>query len=173
MYNYNDNELLYLIREKHDDALDIMFLKYSPLIKTRISKFRIQKDYEDFYQEGLIALNIAISRYIDLYDKTFNKYFDLILQRKFIQILKKETNNFYNVVYFDELNFIHEEKEKYTSNKTYQIGMLSDFEKHIFKFYSEYNLKAGEIANKLNIDVRRVYNALNRIKKKIRDQQHL
>ena len=173
MYNYNDNELLYLIREKHDDALDIMFLKYSPLIKTRISKFRIQKDYEDFYQEGLIALNIAISRYIDLYDKTFNKYFDLILQRKFIQILKKETNNFYNVVYFDELNFIHEEKEKYTSNKTYQIGMLSDFEKHIFKFYSEYNLKAGEIANKLKIDVRRVYNALNRIKKKIRDQQHL
>ena len=173
MYNYNDNELLYLIREKHDDALDIMFLKYSPLIKTRISKFRIQKDYEDFYQEGLIALNIAISRYIDLYDKTFNKYFDLILQRKFIQILKKETNNFYNVVYFDELNFIHEEKEKYTSNKKYQIGMLSDFEKHIFKFYSEYNLKAGEIANKLNIDVRRVYNALNRIKKKIRDQQHL
>ena len=173
MYNYNDNELLYLIREKHDDALDIMFLKYSPLIKTRISKFRIQKDYEDFYQEGLIALNIAISRYIDLYDKTFNKYFDLILQRKFIQILKKETNNFYNVVYIDELNIIHEEKEKYTSNKTYQIGMLSDFEKHIFKFYSEYNLKAGEIANKLNIDVRRVYNALNRIKKKIRDQQHL
>lgn len=173
MFNYNDNELLYLIREKEDEALEIMFLKYSPLIKSRISKFRIQKDFEDFYQEGLIALNIAISRYIDLYNKTFNKYFDLILQRKFIQILKKETNNFYNVIYFDELNFIYEESDKYTITRKYQTGMLSDFEKDIFEFYSKEALKAGEIAEKLNIDVRRVYNALNRIKKKIRNQQEL
>ena len=173
MYNYNDNELLYLIREKEDEALEIMFLKYSPLIKSRISKFRLQKDFEDFYQEGLIALNLAISRYIDLYNKTFNKYFDLILQRKFIQILKKETNNFYNVVYFDEINFIHEENTNYVNERKYQLGMLSDFEKNVFSFYSKDDLKAGEIADKLNIDVRRVYNALNRIKKKIRDQQQV
>lgn len=173
MLNYNDNELLYLIREKEDAALEIMFSKYTPLIKARISKFRIKKDFDDFFQEGLIALNVAISRYIDLYNKTFNKYFDLILQRKFIQILKKETNNFYNVVYFEELNFLHEEAEKYVSPRKYQIGMLSDFEKNIFSSYANENLKAGEIAQKLNIDVRRVYNALNRIKKKIRDQQKI
>ena len=35
MYQYNDYELLYLIRENCEVALDIMFSKYVPLIKSR------------------------------------------------------------------------------------------------------------------------------------------
>ena len=97
IYNYNDYELLYLIREKSDEALEIMYRKYTPLIRKRILDFRIQVNHEDFFQEGLLALDIAIRRYIDLYDKTFNKYFDLILQRRFIQILRKQEKHYYNV----------------------------------------------------------------------------
>ena len=36
----NDNELIYLIREGNEEALEIMFLKYEPLIKSKIIKFR-------------------------------------------------------------------------------------------------------------------------------------
>ena len=30
--SYNDNELIYLIRENDDDSLDILFKKYRPII---------------------------------------------------------------------------------------------------------------------------------------------
>lgn len=43
MYKYNDYELLYLIQEMDDEALDIMLKKYIPLIKARIKAFRIKK----------------------------------------------------------------------------------------------------------------------------------
>ena len=40
-YHYNDNELLYLIREKEDSALEIIYQKYTPMIKKRIGDFKI------------------------------------------------------------------------------------------------------------------------------------
>ena len=113
IYNYNDYELLYLIREKSDEALEIMYRKYTPLIRKRILDFRIQVNHEDFFQEGLLALDIAIRRYIDLYDKTFNKYFDLILQRRFIQILRKQEKHYYNVYNLESPEMLYEETEQY------------------------------------------------------------
>ena len=51
MYKYNDYELLYLIYEMDDTALDIMFRKYISLIKARIKAFRIKpSNREDFLQ---------------------------------------------------------------------------------------------------------------------------
>ena len=41
-YHYNDNELLYLIREKEDSALEIIYQKYTPMIKKRIGDFKIK-----------------------------------------------------------------------------------------------------------------------------------
>ena len=46
-YKYNDNELLYLIREGTIEAEDILYDKYIFLIKKRISSFKIQKRYKD------------------------------------------------------------------------------------------------------------------------------
>ena len=41
-YHYNDNELLYLISEKEDSALEIIYQKYTPMIKKRIGDFKIK-----------------------------------------------------------------------------------------------------------------------------------
>ena len=88
---YNDNELLYLMREGSIEAEEIIYKKYIFLIHKRISTFKIQKRYrDDFFQEGLMCLNVAINTYCDMYKKSFNKFFDLILQRKFIALLKKD-----------------------------------------------------------------------------------
>ena len=130
IYNYNDYELLYLIREKSDEALEIMYRKYTPLIRKRILDFRIQVNHEDFFQEGLLALDIAIRRYIDLYDKTFNKYFDLILQRRFIQILRKQEKHYYNVYNLESPEMLYEETEQYDYTPVdLPLGSLSEFER--------------------------------------------
>jgi len=43
IYKYNDYELLYLIYEKQDEALELMFKKYESLIRTRIQKLSHKK----------------------------------------------------------------------------------------------------------------------------------
>ena len=49
---YNDNELLYLISEKDEVALEIMMNKYEPLIKSMLVRYKIKsKNFEDFYQK--------------------------------------------------------------------------------------------------------------------------
>ena len=38
----NDNELLYLIREGNEQALEIMYKKYIPLMEGKLNKFNIE-----------------------------------------------------------------------------------------------------------------------------------
>ena len=170
IYNYNDYELLYLIREKSDEALEIMYRKYTPLIRKRILDFRIQVNHEDFFQEGLLALDIAIRRYIDLYDKTFNKYFDLILQRRFIQILRKQEKHYYNVYNLESPEMLYEETEQYDYTPVdLPLGSLSEIKKEVFETFKTKALKPKEVAKILNVDIRSVYNAFSRIKQKLQN----
>jgi RNA polymerase sporulation-specific sigma factor len=170
MYQYNDYELLYLIRENCEVALDIMFSKYVPLIKSRIRSFHIKEwNKEDFFQEGLISLYKAITTYREDKNKTFNKYFDLLLQRRYIQILRKESNNFYNVDLIGAGDYLYEANECFDDNLTYVVNQcyFSKFEASVFE-----NLKMGakarEIALILGCKPKQVYDATDRIKKKIK-----
>ncbi|MGD9604900.1 MAG: sigma factor [Bacilli bacterium] len=176
MYQYNDYELLYLINENDDWALDVMFQKYIPLIKTRIRGFKIKYwNYDDFFQEGLIMLHRAIQTFNPDSRKTFNKYFDLILQRKFIQILKKESNHFYNVdlvgigeTLMETTNFpqpIIDYQE--IINKCH----FSKFESKVLNFLTQ-GEKIIYIANTLNVTVKQVYDANDRIRRKMKANQN-
>jgi len=172
MYKYNDYELLYLIYEKDDIALDIMFRKYIPLIKARIKAFRIKpRNQEDFLQEGLLVLNKAIQRYNPDFKKTFTKYFDMILQRRFIQILKKESQNFYQVDLIgagESLISEHEPIIKYDVNdEVLSKSQFSDFESQVLCFIKK-GYKSREIAGMLDCNVKKIYDAADRIRRKAR-----
>ena len=107
MIQYNDYELLYLMSEFDEEAERILFEKYTNLIKARIRKFGVKPRYkEDFVQEGLYMLVVAVRTYNELSNKTFNKYFDLILQRKFLKIIQKEKNYYNDVDLREEENII-------------------------------------------------------------------
>ena len=65
---YNDYELVYLIKEESEEAMDLMMRKYDPLIKSVVSyyfkKFNNFKiDFDDMLQEARIALFIYLKRY--------------------------------------------------------------------------------------------------------------
>lgn len=169
MIKYNDYELLYLISEKNDYALEIMYKKYEPLIKKRIKDFKIKsRNREDYFQEGLWMLNIAIMKYDQNQRKTFNKYFDLILQRHFIHLLRSEKSYFYNTILTDNVELLGDcyyVENKYYQNEEDDITNFSNFEKEIFYYYKD-NIKPREIAKVLNIPIKKVYDAICRIKKK-------
>lgn len=166
---YNDNELLYLFSEGIEEALEILFEKYVGLIRKRISTFKIQKRYQDdFLQEGMMTLLVAARTYYQGYAKTFNKYFDLILQRRFIKIIKSEKNYIYNVTLFEDYSKLpaklKEEVEfEYEEN---DVGILSELENKVYKELKK-GLKGKEIAEKLNISSKTIYNCVYRIKSKM------
>lgn len=167
IYKYNDNELLYLVYEGEDYALGILFNKYFSLIYKRLRAFKIkQKNAEDFFQEGLMALNDAINTFNPMYSKSFNKYFDLILQRRFINILRKESNYFYKVTLVDDFYGALGE-DLFTYNQEIIENNLNKFENEVFELRFKRNYKARDIANILKCDLKKVYNTIYLVKQKI------
>lgn len=64
----NDYELVYLVEEGNEDAYNLIFEKYRPILDCYATQYyRIGKsvgvDYDDLYQEGLIGIHHAISSY--------------------------------------------------------------------------------------------------------------
>lgn len=171
IFKYNDYELLYLISEHSESALEIMYEKYRPLIYARIRDFKIAKSsVEDFFQEGLFVLHICINRFNDIYKKSFTRYFDICLQRKYLDLLRSNRNYFYNTDLYNSLDILGEKKVEYTGVYVEAREFekkLSKFERVIFqyKYIEDYSIK--QMAEVLNIDCKKIYNALSRIKIKL------
>ncbi len=169
---HNDLELLYLIREGNQDALDIMFNKYKYFINKKIRDFNINaKSVEDFFQEGLITLNEAIRKYDESYNKTFFKFFELFLVRRFSTLLAKETRQyeivekFKNKVLLDDQIVVREDTVTYVAENI--LDNFSSLEKEIYTLYFIENRTTDYISDKLDIPKKTVYNAVARIKSKL------
>lgn len=164
MIQYNDYELLYLMNEFDEEAETIFYNKYTNLIKARIYKFNIKDRYrEDFLQEGLYMLFRAVRTYDEFSNKSFNKYFDLILQRKFMNLLSKENKYYYNVETIqdgdslcDPTGFVYFDYNNYKFSKLEEKVL----------YLRERNYRPKEIAEVLDCDIKIIYNCICRIKKK-------
>ncbi len=166
-FKYNDSELLYLMFDGDDIALGILFRKYSYLIHKRLHLFRIaKKNYEDFFQESLMALNDAINTYAEIYGKTFNKYFDLILQRRIINLLRKEQNYYYKVTLVDDFYGQLEEKVAVYAPDII-VNKLDDIESVVYELRFVKKYKASQIANILKCETKKVYNLIYLVKQKM------
>lgn len=184
MNQYNDYELLYLIYECDEEALGILFNKYEPFIKKKIFDFKINRTmYDDFFQEGLLSLDLAIRKYNPFYDKSFFKFFEMILTRRIMTLLHKNRDAFYGEVAINDEELYCEEVGKFAyadltlsesrndsvvlRDQTISLAMLTDFEKEVFELTYSKGMKPKEIASVANIDIRKVYNSIYRIKIKV------
>ncbi len=64
----NDYELLYYIREKDEDAYQLLYQKYEPYIDKVVRQYLIQGkkvgfDYDDLYQAGRMGVFYALTHY--------------------------------------------------------------------------------------------------------------
>ena len=185
MNQYNDNELLYLIYECEEDALGILFKRYEPLIKKRLFDYHVSRDdYEDYYQECLMSLYLAVRIYNPMYDKSFNKFFDLVVTRRIRTLLNRQRLKNIDAIPLDDVNYLRDSSDNFNyedeilsdikddrirfNNQVLSIDSFSEWEKEVFKlrFVSGYDIK--EIASLKNEDIRKVYNSLYRIKKKLK-----
>lgn len=184
---YNDFELVYLIRENNEEAREILYNKYKPIIVKK-STDQIYKlgsygmEINDLIQEGYIGLDNAINCFNEKENTSFYTFALLCIDRQIITYIKKNTNN-KAMVLNDAINlddgkeylfrdntdiegsFINKEDAKEFINLI--CDSLSDIEKKVFSLKLE-GYDIGEIANLLNKDTKVIYNTLHRIKYKIK-----
>ena len=168
---YNDYELIYMIEDESPEAMEIIINKYSPLIYTRLKKFHIKVNYiDDYYQEGLLVLLQAIKKYNLESPMSFTNFFDLMLQRKIIDLLRKNKRYFEDNLLKEDVDIVvrYESENKIIIEEQINLLMnkLSDLERQIFDLKYNKNMKAREIATSLKIDLKKVYAAGDRIKSK-------
>ena len=90
--DYNDYELIYLIKEGNESALNFFFEKYEKYIIKVVESY-IHYDEglkEDYIQEGRIILYECIYRYDEDSNVSFFSYFTIILKRKLLKLIQSE-----------------------------------------------------------------------------------
>lgn len=184
---YNDFELVSMIRENNEEAREILYNKYKPIIVKK-STDQIYKlgsygmEINDLIQEGYIGLDNAINCFNEKENTSFYTFALLCIDRQIITYIKKNTNN-KAMILNDAINlddgkeylfrdntdiegsFINKEDAKEFINLI--CDSLSDIEKKVFSLKLE-GYDIGEIANLLNKDTKVIYNTLHRIKYKIK-----
>lgn len=177
--NEQDFCLIDLIKKGDDFAFAELTKKYDVLISKKCSSFSHLADFEDLYQEGVIALYYAAKSYnLDL--SSFFTYFSVCIEHALISYCRASKNKNYlpaqKTVPFDDehtISFSSPEQlfiEKENRNVLFEMvkNSLSDFEFTVlvnFNYYGSYE----EVAKKLSVSTKSVSNALQRARKKVLD----
>jgi len=194
--DYNDYELINYIRENSEEANEILFEKYKPMIVNLATKMvnyspNLGLEINDLIQEGMLGLNTAINSFDENDETSFYTYAKTCIERKIISTMvgaKRQKHKILNEsmsieIYNDEEgsnvmeglvadnsynpeNLIVQTED---GNTLYEkiVEQLTPLEQQVFE------LKAGgfkykEIADILDKEPKVIDNALNRIKNKIK-----
>ena len=167
---YNDYELIYLSRFGDEDVIDIIIKKYEPLVHKMISNFNVDRlNKDDYLQEGRLIINKAISSYNEESKMTFTRYIEMLLYHRFIDLIRKKNRDNYELMEIDKLEYLYDESlpdNKLNEEVSINYDSLSNLEKEIYYYKYILKLSSKEISVKLNMPIKRVYSATERILKK-------
>jgi len=112
--NYNDYELIYMVRENDDYSYDILFNKYLPIIKNIAKQYyksynSYGYDLDDFEQECYIGFQKAIINYNDSKNAIFYTFATLCIERHIISFCTKISNSKKNIsnIYLESIEKVN------------------------------------------------------------------
>lgn len=192
--DYNDYELLSYVSEKNEEASEVLFEKYRPLILATSNRLfcyckNTGLELNDLVQEGMLGLNLAMNSFDEEKDTSFYTYAKTCIERKIItQVvasrrlkhkvlndslsLENTDDNNSDYVYDITDNSYNPEEILFNSenqkNLVTQVSrLLTDFEAQVFELkMNDFDYK--EIAEILDKDIKSIDNALQRIKVKLK-----
>jgi len=173
--NYNDFEIIDLILQGNEEALELMFDKYKYLVAKKISCFNLTDEYDDCFQEGMIVLYKSVQKFNDSRNKSFTRYFETNLEHHFISIIRSRRR--FTRFMIEKLPKLVEYEVEEQPTEIYSkedilgaIRELSAFEKDIFQAKFIQGKEVQAIATEQNVPVKKVYNAVDRIRQKIKNR---
>lgn len=195
--DYNDFELIYYVRDKDEEAANIIFKKYEPLIMLNAGKMYPYCKYNgieinDLIQEGMLGLNMAINGFDEKSDNLFYTFAKKCIERKMISLVIKSRRQKHKILNESlSLDFTLEDDKVGSLNSILKDSSLNPEEMVIDLDSEELLLKeiksvltdkeetvfelkvAGfdykEIAEILDVSPKAVDNAIQRIKNKCKE----
>lgn len=188
MNAYNDYELIDLIHGGSEEAINILYDKYRPIIlkkcKDAYNKLGISAiDINDLIQESYISFDEAIDKFSQRDDVTFYTFSLLCIDRRLINIIRKYNSHkekaLFEAIDIDDVNEKYLIKNNELENAIYSKEITNKLIKKIKakltkKEKDVFNLKIlgytnEEIADKTGDDIKSIYNSIQRIKSKIKN----
>lgn len=194
--DYNDYELLSYVSEKNEEASEVLFEKYRPLILATANRLfcyckNTGLELNDLVQEGMLGLNLAMNSYDNNKDASFYTYAKTCIERKIIsqvvasrRLKHKVLNESLSLENTDENNYDYV-FDKSLSDNSYNpeailfnsetekslvgqvSGLLTNLETQVFELkINGFDYK--EIAEILDKDIKSIDNALQRIRVKLK-----
>src|SRR5690554_6807866 len=161
---YNDYELVYLVQSENcEAALETLIYKYKLMVYKYIHQYQLKTtDFDDYVQEAAILLHKAVYLFIDKYNKTFTRYYELLLRRKLLYLKGKEPLYELNeaAIYIKD----HNPYIKYED-----VDGLASFEQNVYKRYFVLNQNIPFIARSESKSAKQIYNVIYRIKSKYKN----
>jgi RNA polymerase sporulation-specific sigma factor len=158
----NDYELIYLIHAEHDEiALSFMFSKYHKFIWKHIHLLNVAtKEHDDLHQEGALMLFKAINTFNENKNKSFTRYFELILKRQLYHLIRKipKYQLYEDTSFCTGVSYIEEE--------AIELDLISNLEQKIYQHYFIEGISINEIMKQTSYSKRQIYNSIYRIKEK-------
>lgn len=110
--DYNDNELIFMVKENSVEAKDILFDKYKYIIDIIIAKYSkvikmIGLDFTDLYQDAYVGFTEAIDNYKEEKDASLKTFISLCVERK-IQTSIKKAGRIKNKILNESLSLEHD-----------------------------------------------------------------
>lgn len=189
----SDNELLELIKENDEFALEELIERYKVSINSIILKYKkninsLGLDIKDLYQEGLIALFDAIKTYDENKDASFKTYTNIVINRKMLDLIKSHNRVKYlslnsavsldSIIDEDGERSLYDKLEMDTltpinklisdEDRMYLKNNLTEFELKVYELKYEGKTNT-EIALILDKDVKSIRNTIDRIKNKFKE----
>ncbi|MGE7604859.1 RNA polymerase sporulation sigma factor SigH [Peribacillus sp. NPDC097675] len=177
-----------------DEALNHLIIKYKGLVKTKAMKYFLTGgDKEDVFQEGMIGLYKAIRDYRDCKNSaSFKSFAELCITRQIITAVKAATRqkhsplntyvSLFRPIYQGDseqalIDVVPEQKQMDPVSILIGLEEFSEIELKLAELLSELestvvDLYMGgqtylEISRELNVQVKTIDNALQRVKKKL------
>ena len=178
--DYNDFELIYMVREKDEFSYNKLFEKYRPIIK-RISFDYYKRfsnsgyDIDDFYQEAYLAFHKSIMSFDEEKDILFYTFCILCIRRALSSFCNKITsnknsinNNLINIdekedIGFSNIDLYYEYKESINILKG--LIMTLDIEDSCILEMRYNGFSCSEIATLLDMSLRHVHFKYKKLKK--------
>lgn len=94
--NYNDYELISMVRENDEFSYYSLFEKYKPIVKNISKEFYDRYsdygyDYDDFIQEGYVGFQNALNKYDSSKGALFYTFVELCIRRRLFSFTKNIT----------------------------------------------------------------------------------
>lgn len=184
MKDFSDDELIKRIKDGDTDAMDTLIRRYMGLVRSLVRRsFLIGGEEEDLFQEGLIAIINAVKQYDTDKKCSFSTYVTTCIRSRIIDAIRAATRQKHRALndslplseadtsqsYIDPVdNYIKRERLDAFYNK---LGdMLSPLQNQILKLYFD-GYSYGEIADRMNLPIKKIDNSLVTIKNKIKKQR--